>query len=45
MSREFEGAKWTNVTIDTLCTMMEDSNAGSALDRLQQVNELGNNPY
>jgi len=40
-NREFEGAKWTNVTIDTLCTMMEDSNAGTSLDRLQQVNELG----
>lgn len=39
-NRDFEGAKWTNITIDTLCSMMDDNQLGSSLDRLKAVNDL-----
>jgi len=39
-NREFEGAKWTNITVDTLCDMMLDENLGSSLARLKEVNSL-----
>jgi len=38
-NRAFEGAEWTNVTINTLCTIMADSEA-PVLDRLRDVNDL-----
>jgi len=39
-NREFEGAQWTNVTVDTLCDLMTDTRLGSSLDRLKAVNDL-----
>jgi len=39
-NREFEGAEWTNVTVDTLCDMMTDPDRGSSLARLKAVNNL-----
>jgi pimeloyl-ACP methyl ester carboxylesterase len=39
-NRDFEGAKWTNVTIDTVCGMMLDETRGDELDRLAAVNSL-----
>jgi len=39
-NRDFEGAKWTNITIDTLCSMMDDNELGSSLERLKAVNDL-----
>merc|ERR1711971_1464151 len=38
--RDFEGAQWTNVTIDTVCQIMLDQSKGSAIDRLAAVNDL-----
>jgi len=40
-NREFEGAQWTNVTIDTLCDIMKDTSKGTTLERLRAVNKLG----
>ena len=39
-NRDFEGAEWTNVTIDTVCQMMMDTSKGSAVERLAAVNDL-----
>ena len=39
-NREFEGAKWTNVTITTLCGLMTNTAKTSVLDRLTDVNNL-----
>ena len=39
-NRAFEGASWQNVTIETVCGVMTDSQAGSELDRLASVNDL-----
>ena len=39
-NRAFEGAEWGNVTIETLCDLMLDTNQGSQLDRLALVNDL-----
>jgi len=39
-NRKFEGAVGTNITIDTVCNIMEDSTKGSPLDRYALVNSL-----
>ena len=39
-NRAFEGAQWTNVTIETVCKMMVDPSKGSAVERLAAVNDL-----
>ena len=39
-NRDFEGAEWGNITIDTLCNIMTDESKGSSLNRLQVVNSL-----
>ena len=38
--RAFEGAKWTNVTVDTLCDVMSNNDIGIPLARLVAVNNM-----
>eukprot|EP00088_Acartia_fossae_P038980 TRINITY_DN4052_c1_g3_i2.p1 TRINITY_DN4052_c1_g3~~TRINITY_DN4052_c1_g3_i2.p1 ORF type:complete len:487 (+),score=107.90 TRINITY_DN4052_c1_g3_i2:51-1511(+) len=39
-NRDFEGAKWTNVTVDTLCDVMSNNDIGIPLARLVAVNNM-----
>lgn len=39
-NREFEGAEWTNITMDSLCSIMTDPTKGTELERLQQIASL-----
>lgn len=39
-NREFEGAKDANITIDTICGIMENDTGGTPLQRYAQVNSL-----
>ncbi|XP_013778463.2 putative serine protease K12H4.7 [Limulus polyphemus] len=39
-NRDFEGSKATNITIDTLCSIMNNTSKGSPLQRLGKVNSL-----
>lgn len=40
-NREWEGAAYTNITLDTLCDLMTDQTVPSPLQRLANVNLLG----
>lgn len=40
-NRDWEGAKFTNITLNTLCDIMADQGVGSPLQRLANVNLLG----
>ncbi|XP_022286435.2 putative serine protease K12H4.7 [Crassostrea virginica] len=44
-NRAFEGAIGTNVTIDTLCGIMNDESSGSPIDRYAKVNDLMMSTY
>jgi len=39
-NKEFEGAQWMNITMETVCTIMLDQTGGSELERLAAVNDL-----
>jgi len=39
-NRDFEGVKGTNITIDTLCAIMDDEKSGPAIVRFAAVNSL-----
>ncbi|XP_023327712.1 putative serine protease F56F10.1 [Eurytemora carolleeae] len=39
-NREFEGAKWMNITVETLCNIMTNPTEGTSLERLKIVNDL-----
>ncbi|GAB6029846.1 Thymus-specific serine protease [Chamberlinius hualienensis] len=39
-NREFQGSKATNITIDTICGIMDDSSIGAEIDRYAAVNSL-----
>ena len=39
-NKAFEGAKWMNITIDTVCDIMTDSKGGSEIEKLAKVNDL-----
>jgi len=39
-NKAFEGAKWQNITIDTVCDIMTDDKGGSEIEKLAKVNDL-----